>query len=243
VAVRGLLLALAAVGCRPTGEASPEPGQGKVAAGQALIPDDQGRVERSTTGTTGIQGRWTASTDVEDCRTKGKHAAAECSRMVTPDPKSPSFPPTGDLGMCTVGVAAKVILRSDGRMDYPNIWGAAITLDLQDGSSYDAPAHGVTGFAFHIDGEPPPGMLRVILSTATAPTISPFWGGASSDMSPVHAGRNELSWADVGGPIWEDSPPRFDPTRLISIAFQVPPDSHRAKAFSFCIDQLTALTN
>jgi hypothetical protein len=247
VAVRGLLLALAAVGCgggcRPTGEASPDPGRGKVAAGQMLVPDDQGRVERSTTGTTGIQGRWTASTDAEDCRTKGKHAAAECSRLVTPDPRSPRFSPTGDLGMCTVGVAAKVILRSDDRTDYANIWGADITLTLQDGASYDAPAHGVTGFAFHIDGEPPPGTLRVVLSNATATADSPFWGGASSETSPVHAGHNELRWADVGGPVWGDSPPRFDPTRLISISFHVPTDPHGGKAFSFCIDQLTALTN
>jgi hypothetical protein len=247
VAVRGLLLALAAVGCgggcRPSGEAPPEPSPGKVAAGQALVPDDQGRVERSTTGTTGIQGRWTASTDAEDCQTKGKHAAAECSKLITPDPRSPRFAPTGDLGMCMVGVAAKVILRSDGRIDYAHIWGAPISLSLQDGASYDAPAHGVTGFAFHVDAEPPPRTLRVVLATATAPADSPFWGGVSSEMSPVHAGHNEFRWADVGGPIWADNPPRFDPTRLISISFVVPADPNGAKAFSFCIDQLTALTN
>jgi hypothetical protein len=208
-----------------------------------LVPDDQGRVERSTTGTTGIQGRWIASTDAEDCRTKGKHAAAECSRLVTPDLRSLHFSPTGDLGMCMVAVTARVIVRSDGVIDFANIWGARITFTLQDGDSYDALAHGVTGFAFHIDAEPPPRALRVELATATAPLDPAFWGGFGSEVSPVHAGHNEVRWADVGGPIWQDRPPRFDPTRLISISFMVPAESHRAKAFSFCIDQLTALTN
>ncbi len=145
--------------------------------------------------------------------------------------------------MCMVAVAAKVILGSDGHFDFGNIWGARLTFSLQDGASYDAPAHGVTGFAFHVDAEPPPSTLRVALATAIAPANSPFWGGVASEVSPVHAGHNELRWADVGGPIWADRPPRFDPTRLISISFVVPADSHRAKAFSFCIDQLTALTN
>ena len=40
-----------------------------------------------------------------------------------PDLGSPTFPPTGGLGMCAVGVAAKVIAGSDGEPDWSNIWG------------------------------------------------------------------------------------------------------------------------
>ena len=196
------------------------------------------------TGTTGIQGRWFASVDTQDCQTRGKHVARECSLFVTPDPKAPRFPPTADLGMCTVGVAAKAIAGADGTADWQNIFGARVGLSLNDGGPYDAPAHGVTGFAFHIDGEPPPNAgIRVEMATASSRMEPALWGGSVAERSPVHAGHNEFRWADVGGPLYVRPPPRFDPTRLLSIAFSVPTDSAGAKTFAFCIDHLTALTN
>jgi hypothetical protein len=146
--------------------------------------------------------------------------------------------------MCTVGVTGKVVLNSEGRMDYLHIWGARIAFTLSDDGPYDAPAHGVTGFAFHIDSEPPPKeALRVTVSSATASADPPFWGGATAESSPIHVGRNELRWVDVGGPIWTEHPPRLDPSRLLSIAFSVPADPGGTKAFSFCISDVAALTN
>src|SRR5436190_1588736 len=169
-------------------------------AGQALVPDENGRIEGSTTGTTGIAGRWFATADTEDCRKRGKHTAAECSLFVIPDPRTPAFRPTGDLGMCTVGIAGKVVLGSDERMDWANISGARIGLTLGDGGPYDAVGHGVTGFAFHIDSEPPPGgRILVELATETARATPPWWGGAVAEVSPVHGGDNQFRWADVGG--------------------------------------------
>ena len=94
------------------------------AAGQLLAPDDNGRVEQSTTGTTGIQGRWFAAADTDDCHRRGKHAVRECSLFITPNPQAPAFGPTADLGMCTVGVVAKAVAGSDRTADYANIYGA-----------------------------------------------------------------------------------------------------------------------
>ena len=207
------------------------------------MPDENGRVRDTATGTTGIRGRWFASTDEDDCRKKGKHAAVECSRFVTPDPRAPSFRPTEDLGMCAVGVAAKSVAGADGNPDWDNIWGARIGLTLNDGEPYDARAHGVTGLAFHIDSEPPPNAgLRVQLPTHPG-NDPPLWGGAAADTSPVHAGRNEFRWSDVAGPPYVENPPALDPAHLLSIQFTVPTSPAGAKSFSFCIGRLVALTN
>lgn len=80
--------------------------------------------------------------------------------FVTPDPNAPSFRPTGDVGMCAVGIAAKPIAGPDGNPDWTNIWGARIALTLNDGEPYDARAHGVTGLAFHIDSDVGPAADR-----------------------------------------------------------------------------------
>jgi hypothetical protein len=259
-----LLLVIVGVagGCRSGGVSSPA--KGRSGAGQALDVDENGRVDRAVTGTTAIRGRWFASADTEDCQRRGRYAPGQCSMLITPDPHSPTFPPTLDLGMCAIGVAGKVIVGANGRMDWNNIYGARIGLLLAEDGPYDAVAHGVTGFSFHIDTEPPPaGGLRVEVSTEAteprdascessqcgdprelaAPFLQPWWGGAAGETSPVHAGYNEFRWVDVGGPIYIDSPPPFDPTRLLSLSFYVPSTSSGFIAFSFCISHLTALTN
>src|ERR1019366_4835016 len=123
-----------------------------------------------------------------DCQEKGRHAARECSLFITPDPNAPTFPPTADLGMCTIGVVAKAIAGSDGTPDWTNIDGARIGLTLNDGAPYDAPARGVTGFAFHFDSEPPPDLgIRVELSTPASSLAPSFWGGLVALRSPIHA--------------------------------------------------------
>ena len=227
-------------GCESFSEARrPSTHQG---TGQPLIPDELGQVELSTTGSTGIYGRWFASADTEDCQQKGGHSESECSAFITPDPGAASFAPSGDLGMCTVGVAGKVIPNSTGSLDWDSIHGARIGLTLQGGVAYDALVHGVTGFGFRIDSEPPPhALLRVEVSTEASGRDPAWWGGAAAESSPVHAGYNEVRWADVGGPLYLAHPPPFDPSRVLSIAFQVPAGPSGAKSFAFCIGELTAL--
>lgn len=230
-------------GCQSSRDASSAANR-NTGGGQALVADDNGRIEAATTGTTGISGRWFASADTENCQKRGKHAASECSLFVVPEPGARTFRPTGDLGMCTVGIVGKVTLGPDGQTDWGNITGARIGSTLRDGGPYDASAHGVTGLAFHIDSEPPPGgRLRVEVATEATSADPPWWGGAAADVSPVHAGDNQFRWADVGGPLYTDKPPPFDPKQLLSIGFHVFAEPSAAKSFSFCISHLTALAN
>jgi hypothetical protein len=102
----------------------------------------------------------------------------------------------------------------------------------------------VAGFAFDIDSEPPPGAeIQVFLTTATMGTQAnaASWGGATTSWSPVHAGHNEFTWKDVGGPWYLANPPPFDESKLIQIGFQLPSNTTHAVSYRFCIKNLTAL--
>ena len=158
--------------------------------------------------------------------------------------------------MCMAGIAARVIDGADGQPDYANIYGAAMAFDLDhvpdDAAlqgpagrrAYDARANGVTGIAFDIDSEPPPRAgIRVEIMTVTAPGPAPFWGGAALDASPVHAGHNAFRWEAVGGPLFVDAPPAFDATEILAVQFHVASDLIAAKSFSFCVNNVVALTD
>jgi hypothetical protein len=224
-----------------------------VSAGQLLVPDLTGWVDRSTTGKTQIQGSWYVAADSigskdvpPTCQGAG-HADADCSLVSEPDLAAlPIYPPTNHLGMCMSGVVAP---RGP---DPGNIWGALIGFGLnftgapEFGSEpYDAPAHGVTGFAFDIDAEPGPGVAMVVtVGTEATELRDPQWlGGNPQDPSPVHAGRNEFKWKDVGGPWWSPNPPPFDPRLLTAINFSVAAGDRQKHplSYNFCINNLTAL--
>src|SRR5260221_14378149 len=81
---------------------------------QLLTADETGWVDKSTTGTTRIQGQWRAFADdpsdvpaltAGGCRS---NAYGECSTLREPVPGRP-YAPTAGLGMCTSGVIAKWI--------------------------------------------------------------------------------------------------------------------------------------
>jgi hypothetical protein len=242
--------AVAIVGCGSSDAMPPE------AADQPLPPDETGRVDRTATGTTGIEGGWfvfSDSTNPEgvppgDCQ-RGGHDIAQCSAVIMPDPATREFPPTvvNDfvLGNCVVGVAARIIADANGSPDSSHIWGFGIGLSFNGGQPYyDAPAHQVTGVAFDIDSEPPPrGGIRVTVPTEATAILPAWWGGATEWTSPVHAGHNEFRWGSVGGPRYSTSPPPFDPTRILGISFQVVADTDGPETASFCISNLAALRN
>jgi hypothetical protein len=224
------------------------------ATDQLLVPDATGWVDRSATGTTGIQGQWHAFADTRfgapasDCRTD---VFGECSIVHEPAPGS-SGAPTAGLGMCTSGVIARWIAGSSGLTpDYSPGWaGLVLELGMPDwpeprapasppaGRPYDAVARLVTGFAFDIDSEPAPGggllVTTVRPGESSAGSAPLYWGGAQQDASPVHAGHNEFRWSEVG-------PGPFDGTRMLRIGFLVAGSDSEAVSYDFCIDNLTAL--
>jgi hypothetical protein len=238
MAIIGLATASAlAAGCGPSIASPPD-------SDQPLEPDATGWVDRSTTGTTGIEGQWHAYADPRfgvpagDCQTT---AYGECSIVDEPAPGS-TFTPTAGLGMCTSGIIARWISGSRGLTpDGSPAW-AGIVLELgmasPPGQPYDAVAHGVTGFSFDIDSEPAAGaglLVTTVEPGESSPGSKPvYWGGARQDASPVHAGHNEFTWKDVG-------PGSFDGTRLLRLGFLVSGNDSEAVSYNFCIDHLTAL--
>jgi len=241
-----------ATGCS-TSASSPSDGSTNSGTGrstsklQALSPDPTGFVDVMATGTTGIKGAWYAygdgigsdgSTATGDCELKGMHAASDCSTITMPT--FGMFPNT--MGkMCTSGTAAKVLT-----MDYTNMWGAGIGLDLNNGGgdagavkgTYNATANGVVGIAFDIDAVPL-ATLRVELPTKTN-TNAAFWGGANMS-SPVKIGHNEFRWKDVTGPFYDPVATPFDPTTIYSIQFHIPTTTSAAAPYTFCISNLSAI--
>jgi hypothetical protein len=185
------------------------------------------------------------------CRAAGFPPQA-CSVLTTPTPGTFFRPDPAGRGMCTSGVSAQVLPDSTGYPAWSSIWGNVIGFDLADPGGfgdpmlgpYDAPAHGITGFAFDIDAVPPGGHIRVSFPTAETQLNPAYWGGATTDGSPITIPAHyEMRWSEIGGPVYLPYPPTFDPTRLISITFMVYSNSVAPVPFDFCVNNLRMLTN
>src|SRR4051794_10754778 len=202
-----------------------------------------------------------------DCVKKGGFAPTACSQIGAPTPGQP-FPPT-DLAtsqMCTWGTAAMVMNKS-GAPDYSDLWGAGISLDLNNpggdagvkgdidlsaykGVSFDFSAY--TGADSNMAG-PPAGAMRVNFPfTGEHATDSPYWMGATKASSPLTppAGGSlhvEALWTDVGGPYYLTqqspavTPPAFDPTKVQSIQFQVFTNATATTPYAFCVANLALI--
>lgn len=182
-----------------------------------LSPDDTGWIDSMADGNSlGIQGSWYPygdqygplcgdpdmpnSASGMKCNDShfGDHPTSDCSSISTPDPTMMSFPNDGGK-MCTAGMVAKVIAIVNSTqgtgMDYSNIWGAGIGLDLQaqkGGSACDtkgtfnAPNNHVVGIKFDLSsdsGSIPAGGLRVEFPTPSTDGTkngSAYWGADSS---------------------------------------------------------------
>jgi hypothetical protein len=227
--------------------AQPVPG---VSRRQPLEPDSTGWIDRSTTGTTMIQGIWFGAADGDEggaCPRAG-HPPSDCSQVIGREPNG-SVAPTPDLGICIAGMLPKLPAATDGNLDVSNVWGAMLGLNFNEASApehgvapYDADRYGVTGFAFDLDSEPPLGAeIRVQIADQAAPEEAPWWGGGSAEFSPVHAGHNEFRFEEVGGPTWITDPEALDTSGLFQIGFHVVPNETREVSFRFCIANLTAL--
>ena len=136
---------------------------------------------------------------------------------------------------------------------WASIWGNMVILFLAKSDpslgapagSYDAPAHGVTGFAFNIDGTVPPGHLRVAVATAENDGTAAYWDGATMNASPLDGpGHYEFRWSEVGGPMYLGAgAPPFDPTKILSIRFDMTADTSGPTPYDFCVSKLLLLTN
>src|SRR5262249_33224659 len=110
--------------------------------------------------------------------------------------------------------------------------------------TYDALAHGITGFAFDIATPPPGGHLRVMFATPGTENHPAYWDGLVNDVSPVSApGHYGSRWREIGGPFWFAGAPPSDPTEIEWVAFHVVSTDIEPVPFDFCISNLVLLTN
>jgi hypothetical protein len=221
--------------------------------GTALRPTGTGWISGDSNAF-GIQGSWYAYADGQGpggqgpgaCQT-GAYPTSACSVLTAPPPGN-AFPPSAGEAMCVAGSVGRVVNNAMGQPDYDHIWGAGIGFDFADTGTppevigpYNAPAKGVAGIAFDLDMVPGTG-IRVDFLTPATENNPASWGGLTLALSPVKVGRNEIRWADVGGPNYIAPPPPFDPTRILSVHFHVPADTRAAATFRFCISNVAVLT-
>jgi hypothetical protein len=226
--------------------------------GIALVANADGWLEPNAAGAVGAW--WSVgdyygedgTPDAGPCPTAGFPMSA-CSTLTTPTPGMPFRPDPTRGEMCTSGVAAQVLMGNDGQFAWSAIWGNIVGFNLATSDpgpapvigTYDAPAHGVTGFAFNIDGVLPLGHLRVVVNTAENDRNSAYWDGAVMDVSPFNGpGHYEVRWSEVGGPLYlGGAAPPFDPTKIEAIGFHVVSRETEAAPYAFCINNVFLLTN
>lgn len=227
-------------------------------SGIALVTNADGWLEPNPAGAVG---QWWGVGDYygEDltpgtglCPAAGFPMSA-CSTLTTPTPGMPFRPDPTRGEMCTSGIAAQVLTGNDGQLAWSAIWGNIVGFNLATSDpgpapvigTYDAPAHGITGFAFNIDGVLPLGHLRVLVNTAENDMDAAYWEGAVNDLSPFNGpGHYEVRWPEVGGPLYLGAAaPPFDPTKIEALAFDVVSRQTEAAPYAFCINSVVLLTN
>jgi hypothetical protein len=240
---------------------------GQVGTGMsvALTPSPSGFVDAAT-NTLGVIGAWYAYGDGYEggmrpgkCQASG-HTDAQCSNITMPTlpPGAAGFPPDASGAMCTMGKVAQVIaIPGMTALDYSNMYGAGIGLDLNNPggansvkSAFNAAMKGVTGISFDISA--PPLALRVEFPTTADNPVAgaDYWGATptgSFPNSPVKAGTNTIHFAtDVTTPmlIAADAGAHvFNASLVTSIQFHVPTTTAPGSSYNFCVSNLKLLTN
>jgi hypothetical protein len=80
-----------------------------------------------------------------------------------------------------------------------------------------------------------------VLDARGSVTDPAFWGGDLTQ-SPVNVGHNQFHWSSVLGPYYLVIAPAFDRSMILSIRFHMPALTATPSSYSFCISNLTALT-
>jgi hypothetical protein len=241
---------------------------GGIPSGVSLKPSADGFVQDSVSG---VVGAWyvygdsigpnlgPANADFEDsaCGAAG-FTMDQCSKIAAPAPGQ-SFMPT-DLAtgeMCTSGTAALVIADASGNLNYSAIFGAGIGFNFNSPGG-DAGAVGYfdmtpfTGISFDFSGSAIASqMIRVNLPFKNQhANNAPYLQGATQNFTSLSNGQHVVfHWSDIGGPMYLTtqtppiSPPAFDKTMVQAIQFQVFSNAAAAIPYSFCVSNLTLLTD
>jgi hypothetical protein len=228
-------------------------GAGYVGSGLALTPDPTGFIAAGSNAV-GITGSWYAFGDGNGpdgttvggaCENAG-HPPAACSMISSPSLTNPSFPNSAGK-MCMTGVAARVVNNaSTGQPDFGGIYGVTIGFDFNypaiapPKGTFNALAAGITGIEFDIDVVPSNGLRVQFVTPGTdlGPGGPVYWGGSRAFFaSPVSVGTNRIYWADVTGPYGLG----LDPTKLVSMYFNVPTLTTGADPFHLCISNVTLI--
>jgi hypothetical protein len=204
-------------------------------SGDGIVPDATGFVAADTNAS-GITGAWTVYTDCDDygsLEAGAPEPGKDCSVVSSPAPGSPLTPQAATAQICSAGTTVQVLSEDQ----WPLRWGAYMALDLADpaGSAqdFDATAAGIRGFCFYVSGDSVPA-FRVRFPTDTGITGRNWY-----QVTLQHEGWHQVLFADLGQVVPTDI--AFDPSKLLSIEFEIPASRVEAVPWDFCIDGLVAL--
>jgi hypothetical protein len=216
-----------------SGSSTNDDGASSFCDGEWLLPDSNGFVAANTNAF-GITGSWYLYDDCDDFALLDAGTpipGKNCSRIAAPAPGGP-FVPTSDTSMCTSGSTAQVLADDQ----WPTRWGAYVGIDLNALGSvkmdFDATARGVRGFCFYVSGTFIP-ILRV-----RVPTDQDIAGRDWYQATLQHEGWHQVLFTDLKQVTPGAMP--FDPSKIVSIEFEVPASRAEAIAWDFCIDALIA---
>ncbi len=221
------------------GSAGDEPTAGDDASqgctGDGIVPDPGGFVAADTNAS-GITGSWSVYSDCDDYGPLDAGvpvAGTNCSAVSFPEAGAPFAPRPGTAQMCTTGTTVPVLADDQ----WPLRWGAYIALGLNENSGtaqdFDAPAAGVRGFCFYVSGFTVP-VFRVRFPTDQGITDRNWY-----QLTLEHEGWHRVLFSDLGQVYPTGTP--FDPSKILSIEFEVPASKLESVPWDFCIDGLTAL--
>jgi hypothetical protein len=227
---------IAAIDSGEKGEASDEPTASEGCVGDGIIPDSNGYVA-SGTNASGISGSWALYSDCDDygpLDAGSSDPGKNCSSITAPMAGQPFAPQPGTAQMCTTGTTVQVL--SDDQ--WPLRWGAYISLSLNDPSGtaadFDATAAHVRGFCFYVSG------FTVPVFRVRFPTDQGFTDRNWYQATLEHEGWHSVLFSDLGQVKPTSTP--FDPSKILSIEFEIPASRLETVPWDFCIDGLTALT-
>jgi hypothetical protein len=211
--------------------------------GVAIVPDSRGFVALSS-NSLGITGAWYAYYDCNDYLyfdAGTPMPGVNCSNVTAPSPLSPftpTAPPQGAAGaptrMCTSGTTVAAT-------NFQFQWGAGIGLDLNnpsttklDFNALDAGAAPLKGFCFVLSGARIPA-IRVDLPSDQGITDNWYFE------TVIKAGVHSILFADTALRQRTATSTAFDPSKLMSIQFEIPSSATAPIPWDFCIDELSAI--